>query len=197
MYLESKYGLNSIEKYIINILQLLDVRVGPGAAILPKNVKKIHLDFARKTDDGHYGARRVWRIYLPRLKYHNPAISMTVKRGADQEGPATLSVHFTSSSTAPAASSQTNPDPSPSKKVETIDMKHQSESEILSRLLEMTRAVPYEATPDELAELRDVEDYNRKTTRDRAAQSRLNQIKKQEQALLDQARGAGKQGAGL
>ena len=76
-------------------------------------------------------------------------------------------------------------------------MKHKSESEILSRLLEMTKAMPYEATPDELAELRDVEDYNRKTTRDRAAQSRLNQIKKQEQALLDQARGAGKQGAGL
>ena len=197
MYLESKYVLNIIEKYIINILQLLDVRVGTGAAILPKNVKKIHLEFARKADDGHYGARRVWRVYLPRLKYHNPAVSMTVKRGADQEDPATLSVHFTSSSTAPAASSKTNPDPSPSKKVETIDMKHKSESEILSRLLEMTRAVPYEATPDELAELRDVEDYNRKTTRDRAAQSRLNQIKKQEQALLDQARGAGKQGAGL
>ena len=186
-----------MENYIKSILQLLDVRVGPGAAILPRNVKKIHLDFAQKADDGHYGARRVWRVYLPRLKYHNPAVSMTVKRGADQEGPATLSVHFTSSSTTPAASPTPLPDYSASKRVETIDMKHKSESEILSRLLEMTKAIPYEATPDELAELRDVEDYNRKTTRDRAAQSRLNQIKKQEQALLDQARGAGKQGAGL
>ena len=196
-YLESKYGLHSIGKYIINILQLLDVRVGPGAAILPKNVKQIHLDFAQKSDDGHYGARKVWRVYLPRLKYHNPAVSMTVKRGADQEGPATLSVHFASSSTTPAASSKTLPDYNASQRVETIDMKHKSESEILSRLLELTKAMPYEATPDELAELRDVEDYNRKSTRDRAAQSKLNQIKKQEQALLDQARGAGKQGAGL
>ena len=76
-------------------------------------------------------------------------------------------------------------------------MKHKSESEILSRLLETTKAMPYEATPDELAELRDVEDYNRKSAVDKAAQSRLNQIKRQEQALLDQARGAGKQGAGL
>ena len=165
-------------------------------------MKKIHLDFAQKTDDGHYGARRVWRVYLPRLKYHNPAVSMTVKRTDDQEGPATLFVHFappsiSSSSTVATASPTTSSDHNPSKKVETIDMKHKSESEILSRLLEMTKAMPYEASPDELAELRDVEDYNRKTTRDRAAQSRLNQIKKQEQALLDQARGAGKQGAGL
>ena len=169
---------------------------------MPNNVKKIHLDFAQKADDGHYGARRVWRVYLPRLKYHNPAVSMTVKRSADQEGPATLFVHFapppiSSSPTAPAASPTTFSDHNSSKKVETIDMKHKSESEILSRLLEMTKAMPYEASPDELSELRDVEDYNRKTTRDRAAQARLNQIKKQEQALLDQARGAGKQGAGL
>ena len=169
---------------------------------MPNNVKKIHLNFAQKADDGHYGARRVWRVYLPRLKYHNPAVSMTVKRTADQEGPATLLIHFasptiSSSPIAPAASTKTLSDHSPSKKVETIDMKHKSESEILSRLLEMTKAMPYEATPDELAELRDVEDYNRKTAMDRAAQSRLNQIKRQEQALLDQARGAGKQGAGL
>lgn len=202
MYLESKYSLNRIEKYIKIILQLLDIRVGPGAAILPNNVKKIHLNFAQKVDDGHYGARRVWRVYLPRLKYHNPAVSMTVKRTAEQEGPATLFVHFASPSissfpTAPAASPTTLSNPSSSKQVETIDMKHKSESEILSRLLEMTKAMPYEATPDELAELRDVEDYNRKTAKDRAAQSRLNQIKRQEQALLDQARGAGKQGAGL
>ena len=202
MYLESKYSLNWIEKYIKIILQLLDIRVGPGAAILPNNVKKIHLNFAQKVDDGHYGARRVWRVYLPRLKYHNPAVSMTVKRTAEQEGPATLFVHFASPSissfpTAPAASPTTLSNPSSSKQVETIDMKHKSESEILSRLLEMTKAMPYEATPDELAELRDVEDYNRKTAKDRAAQSRLNQIKRQEQALLDQARGAGKQGAGL
>ncbi len=165
-------------------------------------MKRIHLEFAQKADDGHYGARRVWRVYLPRLKYHNPAVSMTVKRTADQEGPATLFVHFAPPSissfpTAPAASPKTLSDHSPSKKVETIDMKHKSESEILSRLLEMTKAMPYEATPDELAELRDVEDYNRKSAMDKAAQSRLNQIKRQEQALLDQARGAGKQGAGL
>ena len=184
------------------------MRVGPGAAILSNDVKKLHLNFARKADDGHYGARRIWRQYLPRLKYHNPAVSMTVKRTADQEGPAVLSIHFTlaskSSSPAAVSASSTSISPSilpsdhiPSKQVATIDMKHKSESEILSRLLELTRATPYEATPDELAELKDVEDYSRRTTRDRAAQARLNQIKKQEQALLDQARGAGKEGAGL
>lgn len=168
--------------------------------MLPSDVNRIHLDFARKLNDGHLGARKVWRQYLPRLKYHNPAISMTVNRTFDQKGPATLTIFFStppktsSATTSPALSSSTNPPTAPSGhapagRIETIDMKHKHESEILSRLLELTKGMPYEASPDELAELRDADDEKRRSEGDREAQVRLNEIKRQEKALLDLARG--------
>jgi len=68
-------------------------------------------------------------------------------------------------------------------------MKHKHESEILSRLLELTGGTPYQISEEEQAELREVEDHKRASQRDREAQARLNDIKKQEKALLDQARG--------
>ena len=68
-------------------------------------------------------------------------------------------------------------------------MKHKHESEILSRLLELTKGMPYEASPDEMAEMTDVDDEKRRSERDRGAQARLNELKKQEKALLDLARG--------
>lgn len=49
-------------------LQLINIRCGPGAAILPPEVTRIHLDFATKINGGHMGARFV----LPR---HQPFVS--------------------------------------------------------------------------------------------------------------------------
>ena len=168
--------------------------------MLSHEVKRIHLDFAPKFNDGHLGARRVWRKYFPRLKYHNPAVSMTVNRSIDQEGSATLSVFFapaprlSSASASPAPSSSTDPSTAssghaPANRIATIDMKYKHESEILSRLLELTNGRQYEASPDELAELRGVDDERKRSERDRMAQARLNEIKRQEKALLDVARG--------
>lgn len=77
----------------------------------------------------------------------------------------------------------------PADTIATIDMKYKTESEILSRLLELTKGVQYEASPDELAELRDVDDEKCRSERDREAQARLNEVKRQEKALLDLARG--------
>lgn len=39
--------------------------------------------------------RKFWRHMLPRLKYHNPRIPMTVSRTNNQTGPATLSIYLT------------------------------------------------------------------------------------------------------
>lgn len=68
-------------------------------------------------------------------------------------------------------------------------MKHKREGDILSRLVEVTSGKPYEVTPEEHSELRELEDYRRSSQKDREAQARLNEVKKQEKALLDQARG--------
>ena len=136
---------------------------------------------------------------MPRLKYHNPAISMTVNRSHNQEGPATLTVYFAPPSRNPSATalpapSSTDPSTTPSghtlaDRIATIDMKHKHESEILSRLLELTKGTPYEATPEELDELKEVDVEKRRSQRDRDAQAKLNEVRRQEKALLDLARG--------
>jgi hypothetical protein len=37
--------------------QLLSIRNGPGAAVLPPEVTGIHMDFSTKIKHGHYGAK--------------------------------------------------------------------------------------------------------------------------------------------
>ncbi|KAL8753950.1 MAG: hypothetical protein Q9199_004691 [Rusavskia elegans] len=183
------------------VAQLYSVRLGRGAAILPRDVKRIHLDFAFKLNDGHFGARKVWRNYLPRLKYHNPAISMSVNRTQNQTGPATLTVFFASPSdlasntSSPAPSSSTTQDTptsghAPFERTVTIEMKHRHESEILSELLNLTKASPVEPSREEEAELEKLAEEERQGGLDRARNAAYTEQKRQEKALLDQARGA-------
>ncbi|KAL9031520.1 MAG: hypothetical protein Q9196_000458 [Gyalolechia fulgens] len=169
------------------------MRLGAGAAVLPRAVKRIHLDFALKFNDGHFGARKVWRNHLPRLKYHNPAVSMTVNRSQDQAGPATLTI-FYASPLDPATA--TNPQDAPTSKhipferTETINMKHRHESDILSELIGLTKATPVVATPKEAVELQKLADEEKRGALDRARNAAYTEQKRQEKALLDQARGA-------
>lgn len=44
--------------------------------------------------EGHMGARKFWRECLPRLKYHNPGVPMTVKQIEEQSTPPYLTVYF-------------------------------------------------------------------------------------------------------
>jgi hypothetical protein len=39
--------------------QLLAIKIGPGAALLPKNVQRIHMDFGVKIDGGNRGPKSV------------------------------------------------------------------------------------------------------------------------------------------
>lgn len=74
--------------------RLLAIRLGPGAALLPKEIERIHLDFAPLINDGHRGPRKFWRHMLPRLKYHNPGVLMSVSRTQEQTGPAIMSIYM-------------------------------------------------------------------------------------------------------
>ncbi|KUJ18245.1 uncharacterized protein LY89DRAFT_781321 [Mollisia scopiformis] len=184
--------------------QLLAVRLGPGAAILPPEVTRIHMNFAIGVEDGHYGSRKFWRNCLPRLKYHNPAIPMTVSRTADQLGPALMTVHFISAaeaaSTKPEISSTTSkhtstgPVPeskagSSTQRTETINMKHREESEILEQLLKLTRAKVVTPTPEETRQIREMEEQNARSARDAAMMQAENAKRKREEEILRQARG--------
>ena len=163
--------------------QLLDIRLGPGAAILPKDVKRIHMDFASKINDGHFGPRKFWKIYLPRLKYHNPAVSMTVNRTTDQKGPATLTVFFTS-----PADSISPVDSSVNERTEVLDMKHKQESEILGQLMKITRAKQVKPTEAEELELRQIEEEKVKSEEDRRRMAAVTGQRRREAELLAQAK---------
>ncbi len=41
--------------------QLLNIRVGPGAAVVSRDVTRIHMDFASNLEKGHTGPRYVDR----------------------------------------------------------------------------------------------------------------------------------------
>lgn len=169
--------------------------------MLPRDVKRIHLDFAIKFNNGHFGARKFWRNCLPRLKYHNPAISMTVNRSKDQHGPAILTVFFApplrlaSATTSPASSSSTTFNTAPSEhapfdRMETIDMKHIRDSEIMSSLMTLTNATPVNPTPEDRAELEEMREDSEIRRQDAVIGTRYREKVREEKALLDQARGA-------
>lgn len=78
--------------------QLSAIRNGPGAALLPATVTRLHLQFAHKGNNGHVGGRKFWQTYLPSLKFHNPAVPMIVNRVRDQDAAPTLTIYMTASS---------------------------------------------------------------------------------------------------
>jgi large subunit ribosomal protein MRP49 len=141
--------------------------------------------------------RKFWRNCLPRLKYHNPAVPMTVNRTNNQEGPALMTVHFATpeaaentkteiSSIAPVAASQPGPQ---TERTEVINMKHRLDSEILDQLMSLTKARAVKATAEELRQIQEMEEQNARSERDAIKMAEVNAKRKREEAILTQARG--------
>jgi large subunit ribosomal protein MRP49 len=146
--------------------------------------------------------RMFWRNMLPRLKYHNPAVPMTVNRTADHAGPSTLSIFLSSNPSSTTAStpspdsltgtsSDTTSTPllASAAEVLTIDMKHKSEDDILNEFLEVTGAATVDPKPDELESLRDLEEQKERSARDSERSMAVRTQWKKEQAMLAAARG--------
>ena len=84
--------------------QLLNIRTGPGAVILPPSpapqLTSISVRYpknrdhkpGRKTD----GLHRLLRDYLPRLKYYNPAVRIEVDNPSDMSAASMLRLQFES-----------------------------------------------------------------------------------------------------
>lgn len=166
--------------------KLLSIRLGPGAAVLPKDVKKITMRFAPKIDDGHRGPKRFFRHILPRIKYRNPALPITVDRSAAQSDPAILNVVFKNDS---ASTSAPAPAAEGGDRVVTIQMKHKSESEILRQLYEVTGAKEVEPTDVEQEELRQLTERKERSRRDSERMFEVNRQRKREAEMLAAARG--------
>ncbi|KAJ3566043.1 hypothetical protein NPX13_g7277 [Xylaria arbuscula] len=189
----------------MNILQaILSLRHGPGAAILPPEVTKIHMDFAMKWNDGHFGPRRFWRECLPRLKFWNPAIPMLVNRSTNQAGPATMSIYFRQTSAEPIStaevvrnmlplaqqphSSVSNEHPAPppeeGERVVTIDMKNVHSDDILGAFLAKTGATVVNPSPDELVEMNQVEERKERGAIDRAIVKKYIEDKRSNERMM-------------
>jgi large subunit ribosomal protein MRP49 len=148
------------------------------------------MQFATHIENGHRGPRKFWRLMYPRLKYHNPAIPMSVRRSADKTFPAILSVFMRGAppATPPSTTSAFRPvgpndemirwkpdaprrEPAEGERLVEIDMQNRSEAEIWDEFVKVTGAAQVEPTAaeveemDRLAALRTVSDADRVRTR--------------------------------
>ena len=119
---------------------------------------------------------------------------MTISRTRDTEGPSTLTIFFnepsTSTSTTTTEASAEALAADFSGRTEVINIKEHHESEILKQVLKLTKATKVNATAKEEAEIQDLEEQKKRATADMLRNARLNEQKRQEKALLEQARGA-------
>lgn len=135
--------------------------------------------------------RKFWRHELVRLKYHNPAVPMIVDHNAEQSDPAVMSIHFASEN---ASQTSSNPTVSavpeaPTERVETINMKNYTSSEILDALVHLTKAYPVEPTPEDQEELEKLAEQKRRSEMDSKLSREVRARVKRERELLEQARG--------
>jgi large subunit ribosomal protein MRP49 len=130
---------------------------------------------------------------------------MTVSRTEDQEGPALMTVHFatpqdatttlpeiTSSadknaSTGPPTTAEAGPT---TIRVETINMKHRVDSEIVGELLKLTNARVVKPKPEELREIAELERLNAEAEQDQADQEKIYARQRRERAMLKAAQAA-------
>ncbi|KAK7746985.1 hypothetical protein SLS53_002173 [Cytospora paraplurivora] len=207
--------MSAIGKRMNKLKALMNVRNGPGAAKLPPNVTKIHMEFAHKWDDGNFGSRKFWRDHLPRLKYHNPQVPMIVNRTREQHGPATLSIYVKSNNEKPAQAAAAGgggaaaaapgapapavvtsssegkaraPEPSEGETVVTINMKNVRSDDILKQFMERTGARQLEPTPEDAEELARLAELQERAVYDREVQRRYRDKIQSEKRLLEKAR---------
>ncbi|KAF2829663.1 hypothetical protein CC86DRAFT_367620 [Ophiobolus disseminans] len=153
------------------------------------------MEFNTKLHGGHRGARKFWRHMLPRMKFRNPAVSMTVNRHTDPDGPSLLHIYtkFTAAQQAapPSATpnAQTTLVPDTSKPAHTLNIKDQDESEILDALVKAIGATQIEPTEQEKQEMAELEDFKERSEVDRVLVREKLLKERREQELLKMARG--------
>lgn len=191
--------------------QIMSIRLGPGAAVLPSNVTRIHMHFAKQGKDGHFGAKEFFSKCLPRLKYWNPAVPMIVNRlpgadkavmtifirrtpadaDADATSPSSRTEPYINPNNQPTSSFQgksTVPEPLPEERTVQVEMLRARSSDILKALLKETKAEPVVPTEQEEIELQEIRERQAKSEVDRELMARKNAEKKREAAIMQQAR---------
>ncbi|KAI2817586.1 hypothetical protein CBS63078_5014 [Aspergillus niger] len=185
--------------------RLLNIQVGAGAATLPTvstaskefpAITRLHLTYARKIYGGHQGARHFWRNCLPRLKYHNPAIPMTVRQTEEQDGPAALTIYFAERASNAASllsakdvTDKHAPAPGEAEQTAVLDVKNLDYKDIWAKVKNMTGAQEIQATPEQESELQKLEQLKQQSDKDRARIAAIRQAKADQERMLQEARG--------
>lgn len=140
------------------------------------------------------GARQFWRRCLPRLKYHNPAIQMSVKQTEEQDGPAALTIFFSGapkSNKHHDSSIQDKHAPAPAEGEQTIviDTKGKDYTQIWQKVQETTGAQEIPPTTEEQEQLAQFKEMAIKSEKDRVRIAAMRQAKKDQERMLQEARG--------
>lgn len=181
------------------MIQLLNLKLGSGAIVLPNDIRELHLQFAPKINNGHAGARKFWRIALPRIKYHNPSIPMIVTRTKDQTSAATLTLTFGRTAPSSPVRDRVLRDAMNSAALvqnqfgtdhkEVIDVTNLYDTEILARLTKITNATVVLPTAEEEEQLQILEVEKAKSRQDALVNTEYLERRRREKAFLDQVKG--------
>jgi large subunit ribosomal protein MRP49 len=130
---------------------------------------------------------------------------MTVNRTTNQEGPALMTIHFKSleaaATTKPpinsTTDSQTSTGPVPAstasvstERAEIINMKNKKVSEILTQVLEITKAREMKATVEETRQIQELKEQRERSERESEKRADAMEKRKREDAIMAQARNA-------
>ena len=128
---------------------------------------------------------------------------MTVSRSKNQSGPALLTIHFASASEASdskplissTTTSQTSTSPAeastPSlatERTEIVNMKRRTESQILARVMEITKAKEVHPTKEELRQVQELKEFRERAEADAKRQNAYLAKMKREKDIMDRAR---------
>ncbi|CAI4212474.1 unnamed protein product [Parascedosporium putredinis] len=160
--------------------RILNLRVGPGAAVLPNTITRIHLEFASKAGAGHVGPRKFWQDCVRRLKYHNPAVPMIINRTTSADGPAKMTLYFKK------PDAQTPAD-APARVVE-LDIKGKRSDAILDVFMRETSAEPVAPTPEEEEAFAQFEKLDKLADYDRTRMKKMLDEERKAKAMLRRAK---------
>lgn len=110
---------------------------------------------------------------------------MTVDNSAEQADPATMSIYYANNTD----NAQSESESSENQRVEKINMKGYTNSEILDAFVKVTKAFPVEPTPEDQEELQKLEEQRKRSEEDSKLSQQVRAKVKREQELLRQARG--------
>lgn len=125
---------------------------------------------------------------LPRLKYHNPSVSMNVDRSMDQSTSPTLTLFYHSSSPSSPVPATPMAQSDPDAIVKTIDMKDRRDDDIWESFVALTGAQEVEATEEDRAMMLELEEQNAQSKANSVRQKEQNRLIKREEELLKQAK---------